>query len=146
MRGGRAGGVASRHCLDAFRLHETRRPKAPKLSTQCLRLSSNAPIKTRNPSLCSDRSAPIVPSHCQSQLRPIAMPKGSTSVRGRKRATQDYEDDGFVVTDDSAPKSKKAKKGQSAGKQQDDEGNEFWEVSLPNASARRFHADPRAHR
>ncbi|KAF4308637.1 putative RNA polymerase II transcriptional protein [Botryosphaeria dothidea] len=57
------------------------------------------------------------------------MPKGSTSVRGRKRATQDYEDDGFVVTDDSAPKSKKAKKGQSAGKQQDDEGNEFWELS-----------------
>ncbi|GME35507.1 putative RNA polymerase II transcriptional protein [Neofusicoccum parvum] len=57
------------------------------------------------------------------------MPKAKAYARGRKRATEDYEDDGFVVADDGAPKSKKAKKGQSASKQLDDEGNPFWELS-----------------
>ncbi|KAH7010957.1 putative RNA polymerase II transcriptional coactivator [Macrophomina phaseolina] len=57
------------------------------------------------------------------------MPKGSASARGRKRATDVYEDDGFVVADDDGPESKQPRKGRSAGTQRDDEGNEFLEIS-----------------
>lgn len=58
--------MGSHHVIASTRSASTKRvaPKLPKLSTQRLQLPSNAIIKTRNPSLCSDRSAPIVPSHC----------------------------------------------------------------------------------
>ncbi|KAL1643071.1 hypothetical protein SLS58_005040 [Diplodia intermedia] len=58
------------------------------------------------------------------------MPKGTAAARGRKRAAaNDYEDDGFVVADEGSA-SKKAKSGQSSeGKQVDNEGNAYWELS-----------------
>ncbi|KKY13363.1 putative rna polymerase ii transcriptional [Diplodia seriata] len=58
------------------------------------------------------------------------MPKGTAAARGRKRAAaNDYEDDGFVVADEGSV-AKKAKNSQpSEGKQVDNEGNVYWELS-----------------
>lgn len=51
--------------------------------------------------------------------------------RKRAAATEEYENDGGFVED--APKSKKSKQTKNStvvsGKQEDDEGNEYWEVS-----------------
>ncbi|KAF2147576.1 uncharacterized protein K452DRAFT_314694 [Aplosporella prunicola CBS 121167] len=60
-------------------------------------------------------------------------PKRAAAAAGRKRASEVYEDDGFVVGDEGAPQLKRAKGGAKkevkTGLQRDDEGNEFWEIS-----------------
>ncbi|OJD36816.1 rna polymerase ii transcriptional coactivator [Diplodia corticola] len=71
------------------------------------------------------------------------MPKGAAAARGRKRAAADeYENDGFVVDDGST--SKKPKTGQSAkGKQVDNEGADYWELSSKRrVTISEFHGKP----
>ena len=57
-------------------------------------------------------------------------PEGSS--RKRAAPTEEYENDGGFVED--APKSKKGKQSSGSkvanGKQEDDEGNVYWEVSI----------------
>ncbi|KAK8242717.1 putative RNA polymerase II transcriptional coactivator [Phyllosticta capitalensis] len=58
-------------------------------------------------------------------------------AKGRKRATDEYKSDDFVIDDDEAPKGKKskstskAKKGGSSanGMLTDDNGDQYWELS-----------------
>lgn len=77
VRGGRAGGVASRHCLDAFRLHETRRPKAPQAvhpapATAIQRNNQNAQSFTLLRSLCAHRPITLLiptPPHRNAQRK-----------------------------------------------------------------------------
>lgn len=61
-------------------------------------------------------------------------PKGAS--RKRAAATEEYDNDGGFVED--APKSKKSKQTSNSkavsGKQEDEEGNEYWEVSIPSSS------------
>lgn len=63
-------------------------------------------------------------------------------AKGRKRATDEYKSDDFVIDDDEAPKGKKskttskAKKGGSSanGMLTDDNGDQYWEVRAEGRS------------